>query len=377
MSGMRAFVDSHLDAIIEDLQTFVRHESPTTDKAACDSAGQFFAGRFRDLLGAQIAWHPQKQHGDHFVATVGSGPRRILVLGHFDTVWPLGTIDRLPCTIQDDRLTGPGSYDMKYGDMQALWGLKAMLEQHGSGDKTFVFLANSDEEVGSPTSRPLIEQLARESECVLVLEPSVGLEGAAKLWRKGVGMYRMEIDGLASHAGSDFEKGRSAVLELAHQIVRIHGLVDLAHGTTVNVGLAQGGTRSNVVAAHATANIDVRVRTASEAARIDAALKGLTAVTAGTTVRASGGMNRPPMEETAASRRMYELAKGLAAEEGFALAASGTGGGSDGNFTAALGIPTLDGLGSVGDGAHADHEYVQVSTIAPRVAWFARLLAAL
>jgi glutamate carboxypeptidase len=376
-SPYRAFVDRHLDEILGDLKTFVEVESPTTVKTAVDAAARHLAGRFAAATGAEIVWHPQGEWGDHFEARIGRGPRRILLLGHVDTVWPIGTIERLPCRIDGERITGPGSFDMKSGDIQALWALRAAGELAPAAfeDKTFVFFANTEEEVGSPTSRPIIERLARESECVFVLEPSVGAEGAAKLWRKGVGMFRLEVAGVASHAGADPEKGRSAVLELAHQIVDLYASVpDAGTGTTVNVGVVRGGTRSNVVAASAEAQIDLRVKTAAEARRAEAAILTRPSFVAGTSVRATGGMNRPPMEETPASRRLYELARTIAADEGFDLPAGGTGGGSDGNFTAAIGVPTLDGLGSVGDGGHADTEHVRRATVAPRTAWFARLL---
>lgn len=375
MSPFREFVDRHLDEILRDLQALVEIESPTTDKAAVDRAGRHLARRFQEATGAEIGWHPQAAWGDHFEARVGSGPRRILLLGHLDTVWPLGTIGRLPFRVQGDRITGPGCFDMKYGDIQALWGLRAVVERGAAADKTFVYFANTEEEVGSPTSRPIIERLARASECVLVLEPAVGAEGAVKLWRKGVGIYRMVVQGVASHAGADPEKGRSAILELAHQIVDLAAIADAAQGTTVNVGTVRGGTRSNVVAAQAEAEIDLRVRTAAEARRADERIRARPVFVQGTSTRIEGGLNRPPMEETPASRRLYDLARRLAAEEGFDLPAGGTGGGSDGNFTAALGVPTLDGLGAVGDGGHADHEHVRLSTVAPRTAWFARLLA--
>jgi glutamate carboxypeptidase len=375
VSSFRASVERHLESFLSDLRTFIELESPTVDKAACDRAGQHLAARFSEYAGAEIAWHRQKDWGDHFEARVGQSARKILLLGHFDTVWPIGTLTRLPCRISSDRVTGPGSFDMKYGDIQALWGLRFLVEAGAVKNKAFVFLGNSDEEVGSPTSRPIIERLARESECVLVLEPSVGAKGAVKLWRKGVGIYRLDVEGVASHAGADPEKGRSAVFELAHQIVDLQTLNDPARGTTVNVGVVRGGTRSNVVAAHAEAEIDLRVRTMDEARRADAGIRNRPTFIAGTSVRIQGGLNRPPMEETEASRRLYALAKRIAAEEGFDLPAGGTGGGSDGNFTAALGVPTLDGLGAVGDGGHAEHEHVVVPTIAPRLAWFARLLA--
>jgi glutamate carboxypeptidase len=380
MSVYRDFVDRHFDEILGDLKAFVEVESPTTVKAATDRAARHLAARFADAADAEIVWHPQHEWGDHFEARIGRGPRRFLLLGHVDTVWPLGTIERLPCRIDGDRITGPGSFDMKSGDIQALWAVRAVadLAPRAIADKTFVFFGNTEEEVGSPTSRPIIESLARESECVLVLEPSVGAEGAAKLWRKGVGMFRLDVEGVASHAGADPEKGRSAVLELAHQIVDLYGTVPRREtGTTLNVGVVQGGTRSNVVAASAEARIDLRVRTAAEAQRAEAAILNRPVFVAGTRVRATGGLNRPPMEETPASRRLYELARRIAADEGFELPAGGTGGGSDGNFTAAIGVPTLDGLGAVGDGGHAETEHLRRDAVAPRTAWFARLLAEL
>jgi len=377
MSSLRTDVDRRLEDVLADLRAFVELESPTVDKAACDRAGAYLAEQFRVHAGAQVAWHPQDTYGDHFEARVGSGARRILLLGHCDTVWPVGTIKRLPCRIDGDRFTGPGSFDMKYGDVQALWGLRLIAEGGLGAGKTFVFFGNTDEEVGSPTSRPIIERLARDAECVLVLEPAVGADGAIKLWRKGVGIYHMDVEGIASHAGADPEQGRSAILELAHQVVDLHGLNDAAAGTTLNVGVVRGGTRANVVAPHAEAEIDLRVRTSVEAGRAHERIINRPTFVAGTTVRVRGGLNRPPMEESAGARRLYALAERIAGEEGFALPAGGTGGGSDGNFTAALGVPTLDGLGAVGDGGHADHEHVQVSTIAPRLAWFARLLAEL
>lgn len=379
-SPYRTFADRHLDEILGDLKAFVEVESPTTVKTAVDRAARHLAGRFAGAAGAEIVWHPQPEWGDHFEARIGRGSRHILLLGHVDTVWPLGTIERLPCRIDGDRITGPGSFDMKSGDIQALWALRAVLDLAGSAaaDKTFVFFANTEEEAGSPTSRPIIERLAREAECVLVLEPSVGAEGAVKLWRKGVGMFRLEVTGAASHAGADPEKGRSAVLELARQIVDLYEAVPRPDtGTTLNVGVIQGGTRSNVVAALAEARIDLRVRTAAEARRAEAAILNRPGFVPGTTVRVTGGLNRPPMEETPASRRLYEQARAIAADEGFELPAGGTGGGSDGNFTAALGVPTLDGLGAVGGGGHADTEHVRRAAVAPRVAWFARLLAGL
>lgn len=375
MSPYRAFIDRHIDEILADLAALVEIESPTTDKAAADRASRHLAARFAEAAGAEIVRHSQSTWGDHFEARIGRGARRILLIGHVDTVWPIGTLRRLPCRVTGDRMTGPAVFDMKCGDIQALWALRAAVEHGLPADKTFVFLGNTDEEVGSPTSRPIIERLARDSECVFVLEPSVGPAGALKLWRKGVGMFRLEVEGVASHAGADPEKGRSAVRELAHQIVDLYAAVENPEaGTTINVGLIQGGTRSNVVAASAEARIDLRVRTAAEARRAEERILHRPTFVPGTTVRATGGLNRPPMEETPASRRLYDLARRIAADEGFDLPAGGTGGGSDGNFTAAAGVPTLDGLGAVGDGGHAETEHIRVSAVAPRTTLLARLL---
>jgi glutamate carboxypeptidase len=376
VTSFRALADRNRPALLDDLRAFIAIESPSVDKAAADLAGRYLAGRFAEAAQAEIIWHRQSSWGDHFEARTGGGPRRILILGHFDTVWPLGTLSRLPCRIDGDRLTGPGCFDMKYGDIQAVWALRAIVESRAAMDKTFVFFGNSDEEVGSPTSRPIIEHLARGAECVLVMEPGVGPEGSVKLWRKGVGMYRLQVRGVASHAGADPERGRSAVLELAHQIIDLHAIADPDRGTTVNVGTVRGGTRSNVIAAEAEADIDLRVRTAAEARRAHDRIMNRPRFVPGTSVGVEGGLNRPPMEETPASRRLYDIARRLAAEEGIELSASGTGGGSDGNFTAALGVPTLDGLGAVGDGSHADHEHILISAVSPRLAWFTRLLEA-
>ncbi len=375
MSEFRRFADDHLKDLLSCVTAFVELESPSTDKAALDRAGQFLAGRFERDLAARVEWFPVTDQGNHFAARVGSGHRQILLLGHHDTVWPVGTIDRMPCRVEGDRLTGPGVYDMKGGTIQALFALQAVQALGLGKDKTFVFLGNADEEIGSHTSRQVIEDLARASECVLVLEPGAGVRGAAKLWRKGVGAYRLKVQGVASHAGGAPEKGRSALLELAHQIIDLQALNDFDQGVNVNVGVASGGTRSNVVPALAEAHVDLRVPDMAAYAGVHSRIIRRPTFVDGTSVEITGGINRPPMNETPASRRIYEKAAAAAAAEGVDLPVGGAGGGSDGNFTAALGVPTLDGLGAVGSGAHADHEHVLVSTIAPRVAWLARFLA--
>lgn len=375
MSEFRHFADDYLEELLSYVAKFVEIESPSTNKSAVDRAGQFLADCFTRNLGARVEWFPAQDQGNHFAARVGDGHRQILLLGHHDTVWPLGTINRMPCRVEDGHLTGPGVYDMKGGTIQALFALQAVQAMSLAKDKTFVFLGTSDEEIGSHTSRPVIEEMAKASECVLVLEPGAGVRGAAKLWRKGVGAYRMQVQGVASHAGGAPEKGRSALLELAHQIIALQALNDFDQGVNVNVGVASGGTRPNVIPALAEAHVDLRVPDMATYERVHERILSRPTFVDGTSVVISGGMNRPPMNETPSSRMIYEKAAAAAAAEGFDLPVGGAGGGSDGNFTAALGVPTLDGLGAVGAGAHADHEHVVVSTIAPRVAWLARFLA--
>ena len=377
MSEFRRFTDDHMSDLLSCLQEFVALESPSTDKVALDRAVRYLAERFEEDLAARIEWFRQDSHGDHLTAQVGDGPRRILLLGHHDTVWPVGTIEGMPCRVDGDRLTGPGVYDMKAGTIQALFALRAVQALGLGQDKAFVFLGNSDEETGSHSSRPFIEELAKDSEMVLVLEPAAGAVGAAKLWRKGVGFYRVDVQGVASHAGGAPEKGRSALLELAHQIIDLQSITDFDQGVTVNVGVASGGTHSNVVPAAAEAHVDLRVPGMPAYEEVHRRIMARPTFVEGTQVKISGGLNRPPMNETPASRRIYEKAAQAAAAEGFDLPVGGAGGGSDGNFTAALGVPTLDGLGAVGSGAHADHEHVVLSSIAPRVAFLARFLAEL
>lgn len=371
----QTYYHERMAEILRDVQAHVEIESPSDDKAACDRSAAFLAGLFARYTGAAIRWYPQSQWGDHFTATIGTGPRHIVLLGHVDTVWPIGTSTRMPFRIDGDRIWGPGVYDMKCGNIQGVWALRRIVEFGIPADRSYTFFGNSDEEVGSPSSRPIIERLAREAEGVLVLEPASGPEGGAKLRRKGVGRYRLEVKGIGSHAGANFDDGRSAILEMAHQIIDLNGAIDLARGTTVNVGLVSGGIAVNVVAPRAAAEIDLRVWTADEVQRAEQHILHRPTFIEGTSVRITGGMNRPPMEETAATRRLYETARRIAAEEGFSLLAGESGGGSDGNFTSALGIPTLDGVGAVGGGAHADLEHVVLSSILPRTAWLARVLA--
>jgi glutamate carboxypeptidase len=301
------------------------------------------------------------------------------LLGHLDTVWPLGTLKTMPWRETGGRFYGPGVLDMKAGIAMALAAIRA-LAQVGRGvgqslPRPVTLLLNSDEEVGSHASRPITERLALGSSAVLVLEPAQGL--ACKTARKGVGDYHLHITGVAAHSGVDFERGHSAILELARLLQTVASFTDLRLGRTVNPGVISGGTRSNVIAAHAYADVDVRIAKASDAAKVAKLFRGLRCADPACKLEITGGLNRPPMERKPGTVALYKQARKLAAELGFTLDEAATGGGSDGNFTAALGVPTLDGLGAVGEGAHAAHESVVIEHLVPRTALLAALLASL
>jgi glutamate carboxypeptidase len=300
----------------------------------------------------------------------------ILMLAHYDTVYPRGTLERQPVQVRDDKLFGPGVYDMKGGLLMACVAIEALRALDRQPRRPVWLLCTSDEERGSPTSRPLIEALARESGTALVLEPA-GRDRSLKTARKGVGLYEIMIEGRAAHAGVAPQDGRSALVELAHQILWLHSLNDPATGTTVNVGAADGGIGFNVVPADAHALIDVRVCTVAESERIEHAMKTRLPVLDGVSVEITGGLNRPPMERTPAGLELFEHARSLAHELGFEVHETMTGGASDGNFTAALGVPTLDGLGPAGGGAHALDEHVDLDSFVPRTALLARMLQTL
>jgi glutamate carboxypeptidase len=366
--------DARREALLAELQTYVLHETPTADKPAMDRLGRLLADRLKSL-GGDVEIHHRVDAGDHVVGRFPGTEtlRPALVMCHFDTVWPVGTLDRLPYRIDGDRAYGPGVFDMKASLVLVAAAIDWLHRTSAPLKRPIWVLYTSDEEVGSHTSRGLIESLALEAAYVLVMEPGMA-DGALKTARKGVGRFEVLVEGKAAHAGVEPEKGASAIVELAHQILKIQALTDLALGTTINVGVVAGGTTSNVVPALATARIDARASTLQEAARIEAALNALTPVIAGTRVVTTGGFNRPPMERTPAGRALYFQAREIGRDIGLDLNEGSTGGGSDGNFTAALGIPTLDGLGALGAGAHADHEHILIDTISSRAALLAMLL---
>jgi glutamate carboxypeptidase len=305
-----------------------------------------------------------------------SGPeerRPALLLGHFDTVWPLGTLEKMPIREDQGRLFGPGVYDMKSSLVMVAAVVEVLGRLRRELPRPLIVLLNSDEEIGSPTSRRSIEELARQSEYVLVLEPPLP-DGSLKTARKGVGRFTIEVEGKAAHAGVAPEQGRSAIVELAHQVLCATELNDARSGTTVSVGLIRGGTVVNVVPAHASAEVDVRATTLAAAAEVETALRSLAPHTPETRITIGGGFIRPPMERTGAIATLFSRAREIAARLGIKLSEGSTGGGSDGNFTAALGVPTLDGLGVQGGGAHAENEHIVIDSLPERAALLAALL---
>jgi glutamate carboxypeptidase len=353
------------------LERLVLAESPSLDKARCDTCADQVAELFLQRTGITAVRHRRPDRGDHLEIRIGEGVEPIVLLCHHDTVWPQGTLARLPFRVDGDRVTGPGSYDMKAGIVEAVFALTA-----AKPNRPVVVLSTSDEEIGSTSSRALIEETARKAVAVLVLEPAAS-GGAIKTARKGIADFILEVDGRAAHAGVEPEKGISAIEELAHQVLALKALGDPAGGTTINVGVVDGGTRPNVVAAHARAEIDVRFARAAEAERVVRAINDLQPKLAGAVVRVSGGVDRPPMERSAGTIRLAQLAQRLAADIGFQLNETSTGGGSDGNFTAALGVATLDGLGPDGGGAHADSEHLLIGSWLDRTELLRRLIEAL
>jgi len=373
LAGARRKQRSLLDLI----QQLVRAESPSDDKAAVDACIALAAAHAHSL-GGRVKLHRQHEFGDLLEARFGpktgttDKASRTLLLGHLDTVWPLGTLKTMPCRLSEGRLWGPGTLDMKAGAAMAFTAIE-MLSEAGVLQREIVLLLTSDEEIGSPASRPAIERLAAECAQVFVLEPAQGL--AYKTARKGTGHWRIDVTGVAAHAGVDFEKGASAVRELARVIETVSGWTDLKRGITVNAGVIAGGSRSNVIPAHAWAEIDLRIVRKADGKRLERKFTALKPKDKRCALSVKGGINRPPMERTRSTVQLYRQARALAAELGFTLDEALSGGASDGNLTSALGIPTLDGMGAVGEGAHASHESIVVEHLAPRTALLAGMLA--
>ncbi len=368
-----AALRSRTCVMVDQLAALVSAETPSSDIAACAAGAQVVRQIAADVLGdpgeevradgrTHLRWR----------WPAGDGRRPVALIGHVDTVWPAGTLRRWPVSVDQaaGTVTGPGCFDMKAGIIQLLHAVSVLPDRAG-----LEILITTDEEIGSPTSRPLIEELGRASAAALILEPSAG--GAVKIGRKGTGLYRLNVAGLAAHAGLEPEKGANALVSLAEIIGRVGAVARPAIGTTVTPTLAAAGTAANVVPARAYADLDVRVAEPAEADRVDRELRALAATLPGTTLSVSGGPNRPPLPTTA-SAALFELAREVADGIGLpALEGVVVGGGSDGNFTAAAGCPTLDGLGAVGAGAHAEGEHVRIDSMPERAALLAALISRL
>jgi glutamate carboxypeptidase len=359
--------------LLDELMEWVRIETPTT---APEAVNRLMDMAEAELAGAGAALSRVPGCGgfaDTLIARTPGEGRPVVVIGHLDTVWSLGTLAMMPARVDGERAHGPGIFDMKAGSFLALHVIRAMLRQGVRTPRPVVLLLTPDEEVGSPTSRAWIEREAQEAEFVLIMEPA-GPGGACVTARKGVGRFTLRVEGRGAHAGGAFQEGASAVVELAHQVQAIHAMVDLERGITLNAAPVWGGTRPNVIPPEAGCEIDLRVSTAADGAEMQARLLALEAHIPGCRVTVEGGMNRPPFAETPEIAALHLRARDLASGLGFDLPKQSRGGGSDGNFTAALGVPTLDGLGCPGAGAHVHSEHILWRHLAPRAALLAALL---
>jgi glutamate carboxypeptidase len=376
LKALRFHLERQQSQMLLALQRMVEAETPSSDKAAVDDCGAVLRDQFT-ALGARVSMHVQARFGDHLLAEFeGGAGKPVMLLGHFDTVYDRGTLQSMPWKVSNGRAYGPGVYDMKAGIVQMLFAIGGLKQANGGKlpRPVRVWLV-TDEEVGSDSSRAITEKLAKQSAAVLVCEPSQGPTGALKTARKGVGDYILKVSGIASHAGVDFTKGQSAIIELAKQITKISSFTNLKRGLTVNPGVVHGGTRTNVIAAEASVEVDVRIAKLKDAAFIEKRFRALKPFNKKCKLELSGGINRPPMERTPGVAALYKQAQTVAKELGFKIEEKSTGGGSDGNFTAGLGIPTLDGMGAVGEGAHASHESIIISELPKRTALLAGMIA--
>jgi glutamate carboxypeptidase len=380
MRSLQCELRSREKEIVRMLGRFVRCESPSHNKAAVDRFGQMVASEWR-RRGAKVRILLQAKRGNHVRAELWLGAGRptgqILILGHLDTVYPLGTLAMMPFRVRAGRASGPGTFDMKAGLALALAAVDGLRATGLRPRKRLVFLWNSDEEIGSDSSRNTIEREARRSDAVLVLEPSAGAGGRLKTARKGIGTAELIVTGRAAHAGLDPGAGVNAVHELALQIVRLKKMNDPPCGISLQATVIAGGTVSNVVPAHARAEVDIRYTHVADAPKLNRKLRGLRPILPGARLEVRGGVNRPPLERTPAVVALFRQAQSLMREMGLPLGEAWVGGGSDGNFTAALGVPTLDGLGAIGGGAHSVVEHVVVRSLPERAALLAGLLASL
>ncbi|KAB7895429.1 M20/M25/M40 family metallo-hydrolase [Rouxiella sp. S1S-2] len=365
------YLQQHAPLILSDIKRLVQAQSPSLNKEATDLCGEVLQSLVHERLGVAAQVCQQPILGNHLLFCIGEGPQVTSILGHFDTVWE---IDEIPLREEDGKLYGPGVLDMKAGLIQSIWAVRALIQTGRLAQHSIRMICPSDEELGSPSSRQWIEQQARGSSRVLVAEPAVAHSNEAKIARKGSGRFEVRITGRAAHAGNNPEEGISAVQEMAHQILYLHALNAPDVGTTVNVGVAKGGSKINVVADEATLGVDLRVTNMAEAVRVEAAIKACRPQLAGAKVVVTGGMSRPPMEQTLQNLALFQQAQKAVKRLGLHLEGKAVGGGSDGNFTSALGIATLDGLGATGLGIHARHEHIIIADIAMRAALMAEII---
>jgi len=369
------YFSEHQDRIVDTIRELVEIESPSDNKPAVDRIAALLAPKF-EALGGRTQLHRSAEFGDSLQIDFAAPTHRkpVLLLGHYDTVYPMGTLANMPCKIDKGRLLGPGVLDMKSGIALILHAIEALQAWHGELPRPVTVFLVSDEEVGSHSSRKITEALAKQSAAVLVLEPAAGLRGAVKTARKGVGEYLLRVKGVAAHAGLDPGKGHSAIVELSRQVAVISKLNSLRQGVSVNPGVLHGGTRTNVVAPEASVGIDVRIKSAQQASGLDRKLRSLKPFDKHCKLEMTGGINRLPMERTAGVAALYKKAHQIAREAGWNLDEASVGGGSDGNFTAGMGIPTLDGMGGIGEGAHAVHEFIVISELPRRALLLAGMI---
>jgi glutamate carboxypeptidase len=362
--------------LLAELSSWVEIETPTTDGMAVNRLMDV-AERELTRAGAAMTRVPGRDgYGDNLIARTPGEGKPVLVAGHLDTVWSHGTLKSMPYFVDGKRAHGPGIYDMKAGSFLAFHAVRSIMRQGTKTLRPIVLLLTPDEEVGSPTSRWLIEREAAQAAMVLIPEPA-GAGGACVTARKGVGRFTMRVEGRGAHSGTAFEDGASAIVELSHQIIGLHRMVDIERGITLNAAPIWGGSRPNVISPDAGCEIDLRVNSAADGVLMEERLLGLTAKTPGCRVVVKGGMNRPPYPESPAITALYAHAQEVAQQVGLTLPKQHRGGGSDGNFSAALGVPTLDGLGCPGSGAHASHEHILWGHLAQRAALMAGLLETL
>jgi len=379
MRSLAAWLRPRERAMMRLLAQFVRAESPSFDKAAVDRFGRIVASEWKKR-GAAVTLLHQRERGDLVRAEwrprVNRTADQILVLGHLDTVYEIGTITRMPFRVSRGRAWGPGTFDMKGGLVIALYAMDALAAVGCLPEKRVAFLWTSDEEIGSESSRAAIEREAKRSDAVLVIEPAAGLDGRVKTGRKGVGEIELIVTGRAAHAGLNPGDGVNAIEEMAHQIARISRWNQLRRGITVNAGVIAGGTRTNVIPERARALVDLRASDAEDMRALERKFRALRPILSGAKLEIRGGFNRPPMERNM-SAALYAKARALSKEMGLTLGEAFVGGGSDGNFTAALGVPTLDGLGAVGENAHSPRENIVIRALPERAALLAGLIATL